>query len=182
MPKRKKQSKHCSAAAKKRWNNTKSNHKLSDTEELSDDQQQRPTNLWMENENEPLCDDQFTEELGRVQADALEELIKNARQSDAWVVKGRKPIYTGFTESTLRNKRAACNVAQVEFLAINLISLLKETIYKRSLKRLDTCAFSIQSFIVNSILLSHSGVRQSGMHVFIAIIRLRVSRQLFRWH
>ena len=27
----------------------------------------------MENENEPLCDDQFTEELERVQADALEE-------------------------------------------------------------------------------------------------------------
>ena len=41
----------------------------------------------MENENGPLNDDEFTEELGNVQADALEELIKNARQSDAWVVK-----------------------------------------------------------------------------------------------
>ena len=38
MPKRKKQSKHCSAAAKKRWNNTKLNPDLSDTEESSDDQ------------------------------------------------------------------------------------------------------------------------------------------------
>ena len=115
MPKRKKQSKHCSAAAKKCWNNTKSNHTLSDTEESSDDQSNNNLNddqlsfdaTWMENENEPLSDDQFTEELGRVQADALEELVKNARQSDAWVVKGRKPIYTGLAESTLRNKRAA---------------------------------------------------------------------------
>jgi hypothetical protein len=115
MPKRKKQSKHCSAAAKKRWNNTKSNPKLSDTEESSDDQPNNNQNddqlsfdaTWMENENEPLSDDQFTEELGRVQVDALEKLVKNARQSDAWVVKGRKPIYTGLAESTLRNKRAA---------------------------------------------------------------------------
>ena len=61
----------------------------------------------MENENGPLNDDEFTEELGNVQADALEELIKNARQLDAWVVKGRKPIYTGLAGSTLRNKRAA---------------------------------------------------------------------------
>src|SRR2546423_7783266 len=115
MPKRKKQSKHCSAAAKKRWNNTKLNPDLSDTEESSDDQSNNNLNddqlsfdaTWMENENEPLSDDQFTEELERVQADALEELVKNARQSDAWVVKGRKPIYTGLAESTLRNKRAA---------------------------------------------------------------------------
>ena len=115
MPKRKKQSKHCSAAAKKRWNNTKLNPDLSDTEESSDDQSNNNLNddqlsfdaTWMENENEPLSDDQFTEELGRVQADALEELVKNVRQSDAWVVKGRKPIYTGLAESTLCNKRAA---------------------------------------------------------------------------
>lgn len=115
MPKRKKQSKHCSTAAKKRWSNTKSNFMLSDTEESSDDQpnvnqddgQLSFDATWMENENEPLNDDRFTEELGEVQVDALEELIKNARQSDAWVVKGRKPIYTGFAESTLRNKRAA---------------------------------------------------------------------------
>ena len=93
----------------------KSNPTLSDTEESDNDQlNNNPNNdqlsfdaTWMENENGPLNDDEFTEELGNVQADALEELIKNTRQSDAWVIKGRKPIYTGLAGSTLRNKRAA---------------------------------------------------------------------------
>jgi hypothetical protein len=46
-----------------------------------------------------------------VESSVLEELIKNARRPDLWVMKGRKRFYTGAAESTLRNKKAALRKA-----------------------------------------------------------------------
>lgn len=105
MPKRSKRNRHCLTAAKKRWNDTKSKHEkeVSDADESSDEEQTFDAILM----DRPFDDDQFVKDLEGMQPNVLEELVKNARQSNPWITKGRKQFYTGFAKSTLRNKKAA---------------------------------------------------------------------------
>ena len=107
MPKRSKHARHCIAAIQKHWDDTKGrrNEQKSYSESYYDEQDFDI--LWTDSESEPLNDNQFIEELERLRPDAFEQLIKKAEQSNTWVIKGRKPSYTGSAPSTLRNKRAA---------------------------------------------------------------------------
>src|SRR5205085_10755985 len=102
---RSKHNRHCLMAAKKHWNDTKSKHEkeVSDADESSDEEQIFDTILM----DRPFDDDQFVKDLEGMQPNVLEKLIKNARQSNAWIMKGRKQFYIGFAKLTLRNKKAA---------------------------------------------------------------------------
>ncbi|RIB17724.1 hypothetical protein C2G38_2087645 [Gigaspora rosea] len=91
MPKRNKRSLHCSKAARKRW-------KKYDDSEISDNESDNAG-------NEPIHDE-FLEALQGLRPEVFEKLIEGAKKPNVWK-KGRKPAYTGFASSTLRNKRAA---------------------------------------------------------------------------
>ena len=103
MPKRSKRNRHCLAAAKKPWNDTESKHEkeVSDADESSDEEQTFDAILM-----DGPFDDKFVEDLEGMQPNVLKELVKNARQSNTWIMKGRKQFYTGFAKSTIRNKKA----------------------------------------------------------------------------
>jgi hypothetical protein len=62
------------------------------------------------------------------------------------------------------------------FFHSSLIFWNRNPVSRKSLKLLGTCASSCQSFIVNSILLSSSGVQSRNTCGSIAIIHLKHSR------
>ena len=98
-----KRTRHCLSAIKKRWGKKS----RLETDVLDSDYDETNFNTWLDDESEPIDDNQFVEELRGVNPNVFEELIKNAKQPNTWKTKGRKQYYIGSAESTLRNKRAA---------------------------------------------------------------------------
>ena len=102
MPKRSKHARHCIAAIQKCWDDTKGRRNEQESYSESYYDEQDFDILWTDGESEPLNHNQFIGELERLRPDAFEQLIKKAEQPNTWVIKGRKPSYTGSAPSTLR--------------------------------------------------------------------------------
>lgn len=103
MGRRNKRTRHCLSAIKKWW---KKKLQL-ETDVLDSEYDKTNFDTWLDDKSEPVNNNQFVEELRRVNPNVFEELVKNAKQPDMWKTKGRKRYYTGSAKSTLCNKRAA---------------------------------------------------------------------------
>ena len=61
--------------------------------------------FWIEGEETRFDSDEITDGMQALKPNTLEQLVENAKTSNAWAVNSRRLVYNGAAQSTLRNKK-----------------------------------------------------------------------------
>src|SRR6266540_6768544 len=130
MPKLNKRTRQSQDAINKRWKQAISSEEgvleISDAEPDKFDESLFDT-FWIEGEETCFDSDEVTDGMQALKPNTLEQLVENAKTSNAWAVNSRRPVYNGAAQSTLRNKKAYWRKAASGFKKITEMFPTNET-------------------------------------------------------